>query len=100
VRGSAKFLASYSESLRLAEQTPVAGINDNGKGKVQEVCGKTKETGRRGQSSIQILKWEPPPKGWVKINTDAPYCQESGSASAGIIARDSEGKVILSAGGG
>jgi hypothetical protein len=59
---------------------------------VQEGCGKTEKTGRSGQSSVQILKWEQPPEGWVKINTDAAYCQESGSASAGIIARDSRVK--------
>lgn len=42
-------------------------------------------------------KWRPPPEGWIKVNTDASFIDESGKASAGIIARDSHGQVTLTA---
>jgi hypothetical protein len=42
-------------------------------------------------------KWEPPPIGWVKVNTDAGFCLDPGLASAGIVVRDSDGKILLTA---
>jgi hypothetical protein len=39
--------------------------------------------------------WVPPGDGWVKLNTDAGFYQSTGSASIGVVARDSQGKVLL-----
>jgi ribonuclease HI len=54
-----------------------------------------------------MQKWEPPPRGWVKLNTpprgwvklntDAAFCHETGAAGTGIIIRDAEGSVLLAA---
>jgi hypothetical protein len=41
--------------------------------------------------------WTPPPQGWIKINTDGTFYNNSGEASAEIMARKVEGKVILTA---
>jgi hypothetical protein len=98
VMGSAKFLASHSDSLRLACQAPGSGVSDRGKGKVQEVCRRAQEEGACLNHGMEPMpRWTPPSEGWVRINTDAAYCHDSGSASAGIIARDVDGKVLLSA---
>jgi hypothetical protein len=45
----------------------------------------------------QPKKWTPPPLGWVKMNTDAAFCHNSGAASAGIVVRDNKGRVLLTA---
>jgi len=42
-------------------------------------------------------KWEPPPAGWVKLNVDGSFVQQSGESGVGVIARDNEGHVIFSA---
>jgi ribonuclease HI len=42
-------------------------------------------------------KWRNPMDGWVKLNTDAAFCEGWGTASVGVVIRDSAGKVILSA---
>jgi hypothetical protein len=47
------------------------------------------------QREQALQKWEPPPRSWVKLNTDAAFCHDSGAASAGCIVRDEGGKVLL-----
>jgi len=42
-------------------------------------------------------KWEPPLAGWVKLNVDGSFVQQSGESGVGVIARDNEGHVIFSA---
>jgi hypothetical protein len=69
--------------------------------------GKTKvATGENGGKIADIAenrgkpgmpqRWFTPPTGWIKVNTDAAFCYDSGAASVGIIIRDSAGKVLLS----
>ncbi|TVU17394.1 hypothetical protein EJB05_33427, partial [Eragrostis curvula] len=41
-------------------------------------------------------KWEHPDEGWVKINVDGAYTEQSGEAGVGIIIRDHVGKALLS----
>jgi hypothetical protein len=41
---------------------------------------------KRGTQTAE--RWKPPPDGWVKLNTDAGFCSESGKASAGVVVRD------------
>jgi ribonuclease HI len=65
---------------------------------VQEVCRRAQEEGVCLKHGMEPMpRWTPLSEGWVRINTDAAYCHDSGSASAGIIARDVDGKVLLSA---
>jgi hypothetical protein len=42
-------------------------------------------------------RWTVPPEGWVKLNSDAGYRPDTGEASTGVVIRDSQGKVLLSA---
>jgi ribonuclease HI len=44
-----------------------------------------------------VAAWTPPGKGWAKINTDAGFCQNTAMAGIGVVARDSQGKVLFSA---
>jgi ribonuclease HI len=39
----------------------------------------------------------PPPTGWAKCNVDGSFVSQSGEAGVGVVVRDSEGQVILTA---
>jgi ribonuclease HI len=94
--GSAKFLTSYKESLQLVNQKPHNLIDV--KGKITE--GTRALESKSGYNQLQSgtrVRWELPPHGWVKLNTDAGYCPRSGLASLGVVVRDAEGKVLLTA---
>jgi hypothetical protein len=55
------------------------------------------ETGRSDKDQEGELRWKAPPQGWVKINTDASFHGETGTASARVIIRDPTGKPLLTA---
>jgi hypothetical protein len=40
---------------------------------------------------------EPPPHGWIKVNTDAGFRAETSDTSAGVVIRDESGQVLLTA---
>jgi hypothetical protein len=50
-----------------------------------------------GVRKVTEQKWRRPMDGWVKLNTDAAFCEGLGAASAGVVIPDSAGKFILSA---
>lgn len=41
--------------------------------------------------------WEAPPADWAKVNVDDAFSETTGTASIGVVVRDSQGKVLLSA---
>ncbi|RLN13275.1 hypothetical protein C2845_PM09G14780 [Panicum miliaceum] len=41
--------------------------------------------------------WVPPQPGWVKINVDGSFVAQYGDAGVGVVARDSDGQVVLMA---
>jgi ribonuclease HI len=98
ILGSTNSLTSYGNSLYAAQHWPEARSDDKGKRKVED--GK-----RRNHSALESSpepprrkeQWMVPEEGWIKLNTDASFCPSSGVASAGIIARDNEGRVLLTA---
>uniref|UniRef100_A0A7C9EA03 RNase H type-1 domain-containing protein n=1 Tax=Opuntia streptacantha TaxID=393608 RepID=A0A7C9EA03_OPUST len=45
-------------------------------------------------STFSFEKWQPPPSGWIKINTDAAIIKGVGTG-LGWVARDCEGKVLV-----
>jgi hypothetical protein len=97
ITGSALFLTSYGESLKVASQMPESGTEGKGKGTVVEGTGpKTLKVGQQRVYPGKIC-WAPPPQGWVKINTDAGFCLRTGVASTGIVARGEDGIVLLTA---
>lgn len=85
VVGSARFLLSYSESLNLGSSTPKSAISTEGKGKMFQ------EAGLQEKKTHIKQKWEPPPPGWVKVNTDAGFCDGTGESSAGVIVLNEKG---------
>jgi hypothetical protein len=40
--------------------------------------------------------WIPPPIHWIKVNIDASFMQDSGVATAGLVARDHRGAIVIS----
>nr|CAB3500289.1 unnamed protein product [Digitaria exilis] len=53
----------------------------------------------KGRISDEVQStWNPPPKGWSKVNVDGSFIPATrGEAGVGIIARNSDGQVIFSA---
>jgi hypothetical protein len=96
--GSAHFLVSYGESLDILNQGIHAGTSDKGKTAVLPGSCKGLSGSRRGKGGPKPLeKWKPPPPGWVKLNIDAGFCSSSDMAGTGVVVRDPDGKVLLTA---
>jgi hypothetical protein len=47
----------------------------------------------RGQPAAQ-QGWHAPERGWIKVNTDAAFCQASHSGSEGAVIRDDRGHLL------
>jgi hypothetical protein len=97
ITGSVNFLVIYHATL--------SGLCTKGS-KETDVEGKTlidnpSREDRAGRVRAQIRRqkevWKPPRAGWVKLNTDAGFCRDTGAASAGIVVRDHAGLVLLTA---
>ncbi|KAM0902553.1 hypothetical protein ACQ4PT_019230 [Festuca glaucescens] len=43
------------------------------------------------------LQWSAPPAGWIKVNSDASFVGSDAPGGAGVVARDSRGRVIIDA---
>lgn len=98
IRGSVQFLVSYSESLNIIHHGQGALPDAKGKAKIDEGCGTRIHQGRYGSGSKQQLaKWSSPQEGWVKMNSDAAFSMLTGDASAGVVVRDANGRVLLTA---
>jgi hypothetical protein len=98
IMGSTCFLTSYNESLHVACHGSQVGVDGKGKRPIFPGIQQGKAPSLRDRSNRKSLaKWEPPPSGWVKLNTDAGFCVNFGLDSTGVVVRDSEGKVLLAA---
>jgi hypothetical protein len=96
ITGSANFLLHYSESLKLAEHTAQGAEREKVKRLMEDVSRiQDPQLGINRNRGECMQKWEPPSWGWVKLNTDATFCHETGAAGTGIIIRDAEGSVLL-----
>jgi hypothetical protein len=91
VEGSTKFLLHMGESLDLTVQERKGGGDAKGKSPIGTGT-VLRDTGPYGNSK---QRWEPPPTGWVKLNTDITFCKVTRETSLGIVMQDSEGKVVL-----
>lgn len=87
--GSAQFLISYMNSM--ISQSPEPGT---GHQREKELYAEQYTT---VQEKPRRQCWVPPPPGWVKVNTDASFTDDTGEACTGIIMRDEKGQVLLSA---
>jgi hypothetical protein len=94
---SANFLTAYAETLQVGKRGEPKEPDDKGKAKLNEGRLGHKASDDRTEGDPKQEDWKPPPQGWVKINTDAGYCVDSGEASAGVVIRDNKGMVLLAA---
>lgn len=83
---SVHFLNSYVDLLSTSQWREEPQTN-NGKGPAIEV-------GLSAAKDRPAEVWEPPPRGWVKINIDGAF-DASGKAGLGVVIRDYMGKVLL-----
>jgi ribonuclease HI len=98
ILGSMNFLTSYSESLQEGGRRKPGGADNKGKTKIADGAGRMKKcTATESAGDLMKDAWKPPANEWVKINTDAGFCTDSGNASMGVVIRDSSGKVPLAA---
>ncbi|WVZ52945.1 hypothetical protein U9M48_003943, partial [Paspalum notatum var. saurae] len=65
---------------------PLGGRSDDGRGRRDDTASVTT---RRG--------WQKPEDGWIKVNVDGAFVEQTGTAGAGVVARDTEGSVIFTA---
>lgn len=70
--------------------TTSGAADSKGKGKIGATSLKTTPP----QGKVETL-WEPPPQGWVKINSDAAFWMQA-EAYAAIIIKDNLGHAVLS----
>jgi ribonuclease HI len=89
-RGSVKFLVNYNATLTGLSLKENKGADVKGKSPLEVQVGKMMSHSRRVKEV-----WKPPRIRWVKLNTDAGFCRESGSASVDIVIRDHTSTVLL-----
>ncbi|XP_062007579.1 uncharacterized protein LOC133724753 [Rosa rugosa] len=53
---------------------------------------------KRGIPTGRVLRWQPPPIGWLKLNFDGAYHGDDGRAAIGFLVRDSNGTFIQAVG--
>jgi ribonuclease HI len=94
VEGSVAFLLSYAESLDLISHQ--VAFDDNGKGKGKIGLANPALDGNSNRT-VKAAQWNPPPHGWIKVNSDAGFCKDTGTAGCGVVARNEDGEVILTA---
>ena len=91
IKAPAEFLQSYASSFAAIK----AGMNvpdHKGKGKVMPDI-LTSETKRRQEDD----HWVKPKSGWLKLNVDASFIQETNYGAWGAVLRDTNGAVRGSA---
>ncbi|GJN13531.1 hypothetical protein PR202_gb00245 [Eleusine coracana subsp. coracana] len=93
VRSSVLALQCLRSTLILSRQQGVEA-SEKGKSKIWDP-GNGAGTRVREQAE-EKPRWIPPTSGWVKVDVDGSYVQETGQAGVGIIARDEKGCVKLS----
>jgi hypothetical protein len=98
MEASRRFLCSYVDSLLLIKQNPVA---DTVKGK-SVIMYDHMQSKKRGSPALQRRaenqkKWAKPPPGWMKLNVDGAWESLDNRGGVGMILRDEEGHIIVSA---
>lgn len=73
-----------------------SGVVDNkGKGLVGERPWVELKTVARNRSALVGLdRWSPPEQGWMKINVDGGYVEQTGQARVGLVVRSSGARIL------
>ncbi|XP_057760560.1 uncharacterized protein LOC130980936 [Arachis stenosperma] len=50
---------------------------------------------REKENRINLVRWRPPPTGWLKANVDAAFRKEKGSGAISVVVRDNRGRIVL-----
>jgi hypothetical protein len=80
VRDSVGFLVNYYELLHHARKTQERKKDDKGKGKAILEPYSDRETVEQIRGPMKTkTRWMAPQLGWVKLNTDAGFCQSCGA---------------------
>jgi hypothetical protein len=85
VEHSVHFLRSYAQQLSRQQEDAT------------DMKGKAAAGMRSANPSRPQLRWEKPQPGYVKLNVDAAFFQQSGLTGLGIVARNEKGEVTLAA---
>jgi hypothetical protein len=93
IEHSAIYLQSY---LTLFQNASKQNINEAIKGKMASIA---MGDGNPKQRKIVGKTWQKPELGFIKLNVDARFSKDAGNGSWGAIARDDEGRTLLSAWG-
>uniref|UniRef100_K3YMM7 RNase H type-1 domain-containing protein n=1 Tax=Setaria italica TaxID=4555 RepID=K3YMM7_SETIT len=94
--------SEFGSLLRLeamCNSTMLVSSLKRGDAKMKNILGlPIKDQARMKYSPISQtpVRWQPPDRGWIKINVNASYIEETGQASAGYLVRNDQGVVIVS----
>jgi hypothetical protein len=91
-RESIKRSASFLQDYDGAELQSLTGLGSH-KGKAPMFETKTSTQHEANERS----RWAAPPRGWIKLNTDAAFSRENHPGGTGAIIRDSDGRVLMAA---
>lgn len=89
---SRRFLCSYLDSLIAITQDTIC---DPAKGMATISYELLVRRPQGAPAAMPPAKWNPPPVGWVKLNSDGSWT-ENGKAGAGMVLRDHLGNIIYS----
>ena len=71
--------------------------SNTGKGKLPCSVPRKHKQSSAGSTSLGRTTWDPPPAGWTKVNIDGSFVSQTGAAGVGVIARDSQRRIIFTA---
>ncbi|XP_016177831.1 uncharacterized protein LOC107620131 [Arachis ipaensis] len=60
---------------------------------IEKINNENRSGGGRSTEKKRVT-WRPPPKDWLKVNTDAAFHRETGMAASAVVARDWRGKIV------
>lgn len=73
---------------------------DGGAGKGKRSCTTSNNSCvlNKGKDAARARSaWTPPKEGWIKLNVDGSFVAQTGQADVGVVARNSQGKVVFAA---
>ncbi|KAM0886321.1 hypothetical protein ACQ4PT_029790 [Festuca glaucescens] len=94
---SVRFLLSYVNTLDSDLDVDDGPGPTDGKGKTPDQSNMTGNSKQIIPKKQSMVRWEPPPVNWLKINVDGSFVPATGSASVGVVIRDHCGYAIAGA---
>lgn len=95
---SANFLRSYTQILNSNTIPSFTAIVTDAKGKKKIDEFITSDPATEVNKIKKQAGWEPPPPGWLKVNTDGSFIQSLNAGYTGVVIRDHQGLIIAATG--